>query len=98
MVKMAVYGASKWSKLISHKIWEAEKSWIFNIVYSQLGCPGLYFRNVSLQSAKWELLKMGTVGNTVSLPFGQEHACSFVRLCVVMSDYLPNSIGQVVVE
>ena len=39
---MVVLGASKWHKLVSHKIWIAEISWIFQIVYSQLGCPGLY--------------------------------------------------------
>ena len=33
MVKMTVFGASKWPKLISRKIWVAEKSWKFHIVY-----------------------------------------------------------------
>ena len=42
MVKMEFYGASNWPKLISRKIWESEKSWNFHIVYSQLGCLGLY--------------------------------------------------------
>ena len=42
MVKMAVFGASKWPKVTSRKIWVEEKSWNFHIVYSQLGCPGLY--------------------------------------------------------
>ena len=42
MVKIAVFGASKWQKLSSHKIWVAEKSWNFHIVYSKLGLPGLY--------------------------------------------------------
>ena len=43
MVKMAVFAASKWPKLFSHKIWVAKKSWHFHIVvYSQLGNPGLY--------------------------------------------------------
>ena len=42
-VKMAAFWASKWPKLISCKIWVAEKSWNFQIQYSQLGCPGLYF-------------------------------------------------------
>ena len=32
------------TKLISRKIWVAEKSWNFNIVHSQLGYPGLYFK------------------------------------------------------
>ena len=41
MVKMAVFGASKWPKLVSRKIWVAELSWNFHIVYPQLGCPGL---------------------------------------------------------
>ena len=39
MVTMAGLGASKWSKLISRKIWVVEKSWNFHIVYSQLSCP-----------------------------------------------------------
>ena len=42
MVKMANFGAWKWPELISRKIWVPEKSWKFYIVYSQLGCPGLY--------------------------------------------------------
>ena len=42
MVNMAVFGASKLPKLNSCKIWVAEKSWNFHIVYSQLGCPSLY--------------------------------------------------------
>ena len=42
MVKMTVFVTSKWPKLISRKIWVAEKPWNFHIVYSQLGCPGLY--------------------------------------------------------
>ena len=33
--------ASKWPELILRKIWVAEKSWNFHIVYSQLSCPGL---------------------------------------------------------
>ena len=37
MVKMAGFGASKWPKLISHKIRVAEKSWNFNIMYFRLG-------------------------------------------------------------
>ena len=41
MVQMAVFRASKWPKLISRKIWVAEKSWNFHIVYSQLGYPGM---------------------------------------------------------
>ena len=41
MVKFTDFGASKWPKLISLKIWVAEKSCNFHIVYSQLGCPGL---------------------------------------------------------
>ena len=41
MVKMAISGASKWQKLISRKIWVAEKSWNFHIGYSQLGFPSL---------------------------------------------------------
>ena len=50
MVKMAVFGAWKWPKLISRKFWLAEKSWNFHIVYSQiLGCPGLYLQ-------KWECI------------------------------------------
>ena len=36
---------SKWPKLISRNIWVAEKSWNFHIVYSQLGCPCLYYLN-----------------------------------------------------
>ena len=43
MVKVAAFAASKWSKLISRKIWVAEKSWNFHIEYCPLGCPGLYF-------------------------------------------------------
>ena len=40
----------KWTKLISRKIWVAEKFWNFHIVYSKLGCPaGLYI--VGLASA-----------------------------------------------
>ena len=41
MLKMAVFGASKWHKLISRKTWVAEKAWNFHIMYSRLGCPGL---------------------------------------------------------
>ena len=44
MVKIAVFGASKWPKLIWRKIWVAGKSWNFHIEYSQLCCPGLYSR------------------------------------------------------
>ena len=43
-------GASKWPKLISHKIWPAEKSWNFRIVYSQLGCPGLYIHRILIDN------------------------------------------------
>ena len=42
IVKMAVFGAPKWPKLILHEIWVSEKSRNFHIVNSQLGCPGLY--------------------------------------------------------
>ena len=42
MVKMALFGAFKHPKKISRKIRVVEKSWNFHIVYSQLGCPGLY--------------------------------------------------------
>ena len=42
MVKMAVFGASKWPTLISRKIWVAEKSINFYIEHTQLCCPGLY--------------------------------------------------------
>ena len=42
MVKMEVFGVSKWPKLISRGIWVAEISWNFHIVSSQLGCQGLY--------------------------------------------------------
>ena len=41
LLKMSVFGASKWPKLILRKIWVAENSWNFHIVSSQLGCPGL---------------------------------------------------------
>ena len=41
MVKMAVFGGFKMTKLISHKIWVSEKSWIFHIEHSLLGYPGL---------------------------------------------------------
>ena len=34
MAKMAVFFVSKWPKLILCKIWVAEKSWNFHIVYS----------------------------------------------------------------
>ena len=44
-VEMAVFEASKWPK-ISLKIWESGKSWNFYILYSQLGCPGLYISKV----------------------------------------------------
>ena len=40
-VEMAVFEASKWPKLISCKIFVAQKSWHFHIVDFQLGCPGL---------------------------------------------------------
>ena len=43
MVKMAVFGGSKWPKLISRKFWVAEISWNFHMVYYQFGCPGLYW-------------------------------------------------------
>ena len=36
------FWASKWSKLISRKIWVAELFWNYLNVYSQLGVPGLY--------------------------------------------------------
>ena len=39
---MAGFGALIWPKLISRKTWDAEKSWIFHVVYFQFGCPGLY--------------------------------------------------------
>ena len=39
---MAIFEASKRPKIILSKIWSAEKSWIFYIMYSQLHCPGLY--------------------------------------------------------
>ena len=42
MVKMAVFWASKWPRLISCKIWSTEKSCNFHIGYSQLGSPCLY--------------------------------------------------------
>ena len=45
MFKMAVFVCSTWPKLISRKIWVTEKSWSLHIVYSQLGCPGLYLLN-----------------------------------------------------
>ena len=51
--KMAVLGASKWSKLISRKICVVEKSWNFHIVYSQLGCPGLY---TGVDNSLWTLV------------------------------------------
>jgi len=41
--KWQLLGPSELPKLISRKIWEAEKFWNSHIVYSQLGCPGLYF-------------------------------------------------------
>ena len=42
LVRIDSFGASKCPKLISRKIWVTEKSWNFHILYSQLGCPGLY--------------------------------------------------------
>ena len=58
-VKMAFFGTSKWPKLISRKIWVAEKSWNFHIVFSQLGCPGLYRVRYSLGNVSnfWKLKK-----------------------------------------
>ena len=39
---MAIFGSTKWPKLISRKIWVAENSSNFHIMYSQSGSPGLY--------------------------------------------------------
>ena len=41
--KTAVYKASQWAKLISSKIYVAEKTWNFCLVYSQLDCQDQYF-------------------------------------------------------
>ena len=81
---MAIFGTSIWPKLISRKIWVAEKSWNFHIVCSQLGCSGLYhFRfgilwNVPFSSnlvssfwrGNWNVWKKFTF--TLSMVFSQE--------------------------
>ena len=49
MVKMAVFGASKWPTLISHKIWVAEKSSISTLCilnYAAQICTFSYFHNL----------------------------------------------------
>ena len=43
MIKMTVFWAAKWPKLISRKMWVAEKSCNFHIVNSHLSCLGLYY-------------------------------------------------------
>ena len=47
MVIKAVFGASKWPKLISRKTWVSDKSWNFLIVqlHSQLDWPIVHFKS-----------------------------------------------------
>ena len=42
---MAIFGPSKWPKLISRKIWVGKNPEISK--NSKLGCPGLYIKNTS---------------------------------------------------
>ena len=64
MVKMAIIGALKWPKLISRKIWVADISWNFHIVFSQLGCPGLQLIIRSLYQTEWSTYRSFSIGNS----------------------------------
>ena len=55
MAKLAVFGALKWPKLISRKVWAAEKSWNFDIDLTKKILSGNGIRKISLTLNKVNL-------------------------------------------